>query len=62
MTLVWTTPAGAETHGSIERITLKVWTTSLDSHSKRLCEIALRAGNLDEANAWLTGHATIRRL
>lgn len=62
MTLIWTTPAGTETHGSVERIAVKVWTTGLDSHSKRLCEIALRAGDLDEANGWLTGYATIRRL
>ena len=60
MTLIWTTPAGAATHGSVERITLKLWTTGLDSHSKHLCEMAIRAGNLDEANCWLVGIATIR--
>jgi len=43
----------------LDEIILDIWTTRLDRHSIALCELALRACDVEEAQMWLDGIATI---
>ena len=60
MTLTWTEPDGhtiTDPHAIITRL----WTIGTPVGVRRdLAEVAIRAGDIHEANGWLAGVATLR--
>ena len=59
MTLTWAEPDG-RTITDPDAIILRLWTIAVPLGTRRdLAELALRTGDLDEANGWLAGVATI---
>ena len=51
---------GRTTRADLDTIILRLWTIAVPLGTRRdLAELALRTGDLDEANKWLAGVATI---
>ena len=59
MTLTWTEPDG-HTITDHQQIIRRLWTIGTPVGVRRdLAEVAIRAGDIHEANGWLAGVATI---
>ena len=59
MTLTWTEPDG-RTITDPDAIITRLWAIGIPIGARRdLAEVAIRTGDLDEANHWLAGAATI---